>query len=660
MKIYSSKDSNDNNNNGIYFEVVCVTKSLFWCDTLCYDSYCTCIELKLLFHVIPYCHALCRSLLNISISKDCCSSLKSGITSILTSLCRLHPPWFSVAVTTVTSLFEKLPLPESGRVLQTLADCSLSEECINVLLMSPLLNDIIQKLTSTVETVLKNISTIDTKSTESALNTESNTGSTLNIVSNTESNTESSLGDSFIGDIRSSLVSICSMVAFLTDIVFGHRAAQECLVTRGDPFLPLLMKLCNIVQGIIPHNESQFIQHTVQQYLSVCSKFSLTGKQQFVNLLLNALQGKYSLEPFAVAELGFLSLKITPFLRTLIIDHVLGPEAVHLLLEIDESLLPQTPSTSDSSGSGSGKIKLDSIMPSHDCPHYHPSYPIESNYYYLKLSSEFTLFRLLSLLTAPSEKNANTEKTTEERGGGGGGGAKGSSSTSKKPLQINIFNFNVVTPSEPIGLKSQTFAFKKERGEEIYPLNTKIRQVSPSVLYGCSHSRSLRVCGVDSSSYSSDHLVCLLDESESLLRVFADSGGLYLLAQLFPYVHPGLWAMGVGPFEPTVSACLSRLPSYSPAGFLSPHSYVMLGLCMKLKEYSKLLGETGLRTYVWYLLRGVLGATEEGKENFLNLFLIFWNFFSPSFFLPLPLSLLSFSSPSLSPSPSPSSSFLFL
>ena len=427
-------------------------------------------------------------------------------------------------------------------------------------------------------------------------------------------------------------------------------------MTRGDAFLPLLMKLCNIVQGIIPHNESQFIQHTVQQYLSVCSKFSLTGKQQFVNLLLNALQGKYSLEPFAVAELGFLSLKITPFLRTLIIDHVLGPEAVHLLLEIDESLLPQTPSTSDSSGSGSGKIKLDSIMPSHDCPHYHPSYPIESNYYYLKLSSEFTLFRLLSLLTAPSEKNANTEKTTEERGGGGG--AKGSSSTSKKPLQINIFNFNVVTPSEPIGLKSQTFAFKKERGEDIYPLNTKIRQVSPSVLYGCSHSRSLRVCGVNSSSYSSDHLVCLLDESESLLRVFADSGGLYLLAQLFPYVHPGLWAMGVGPFEPTVSACLSRLPSYSPAGFLSPHSYVMLGLCMRLKEYSKLLGETGLRTYVWYLLRGVLGATEEGKENFLNLFLIFWNFLSPSFFLPLPLSLLPPSSPSLSPSPS--SPFLFL
>ena len=169
--------------------------------------------------------------------------------------------------------------------------------------------------------------------------------------------------------------------------------------------------------------------------------------------------------------------------------------------------------------------------------------------------------------------------------------------------------------------------------------------MSPSVLYGCSHSRSLRVCGVNSSSYSSDHLVCLLDESESLLRVFADSGGLYLLAQLFPYVHPGLWVMGAGPFEPTVSACLSRLPSYSPAGFLSPHSYVMLGLCMRLKEYSKLLGETGLRTYVWYLLRGVLGATEEGKENFLNLFLIFGIFFLPlSSFLFLP------PSPSLSPS----------
>ena len=507
------------------------------------------------------------------------------------SLCRLHPPWFSVAMTIATSLLEELPSSESGRVLQTLADSSLSDECMNMLLSSSLLSDIICRLTSSVKAVLKKTSGLT---------------STPDLNPKTESPLDPDVESSIsIDSIRSTLVSVCSLVGFLTDLVFGHRLAQEVLVSSSDGFLPLLMKLCNEPSDLIPHNEMEFMQHIMQQYLSVCSKFSVLGKKQFINLLLNGLQGKYSLEPVTPSGdfSSSVSLEITPFIRTLIIDHVLGPEAVHLLLEIDECLLPQ--SLSFTSSSSNDRIKLDSITPSYDCPHYHPSYPLNTNYYYLKLSSEYTLNRLLSLLSLGSERpSSNTERGAE---GGTGGGSKTSSNQTKKPFQINIFDFSVLAQPDATSSKV-SIAFKSETGKEMYPMSARIRQVSPSLLYGCSHSRALRVSRVEASPLVTD-----FNESESFLKVFADSGGVFILSQLFPFLHPGLWKGCPTSFESAVNARVSRLPSYSPASFLLPHSYVVLGLGMRLREYGEVLGRTELRTYVWYLLRGVLGATEESN-----------------------------------------------
>uniref|UniRef100_A0A1X7VLP9 UBC core domain-containing protein n=1 Tax=Amphimedon queenslandica TaxID=400682 RepID=A0A1X7VLP9_AMPQE len=554
---------------------------------------------------------LFKSLLNISISQECCTSLKLSLSSILMSLCRLHPPWFSVAMTIAASLLEELPSSESGRVLQTLADSSLSDECMNMLLSSQLLRDIICRLTSSVKHVLMKTSGL-TSTPASNLKTESpldpDVESSISVDPNTESiGIDSDSKSISIDCIRSTLVSICSLVGFLTDLVFGHKLAQEALVSSSDGFLPLLMKLCNEPSDLIPHNEMEFLQHIMQQYLSVCSKFSVLGKKQFINLLLNCLQGKYSLEPVtASGDFGSsVSLEITPFIRTLIIDHILGPEAVHLLLEIDECLLPQ--SLSSTSPSSNDRIKLDSITPSYDCPHYHPSYPLNTNYYYLKLSSEYTLNRLLSLLSLGSERpSSNGERVAE---GGTGGGSKTSSNQTKKPFQINIFDFSVIAQPDATSSKV-SIAFKSEAGKEMYPIGTRIRQVPPSLLYGCSHSRALRVSRAETSS-----LVADFNESESFLKVFAESGGVFILSQLFPFLHPGLWKGCPTSFESVVNACVSRLPSYSPASFLLPHSYVALGLGMRLREYGEILGRTELRTYVWYLLRGVLGATEEIEKQ---------------------------------------------
>ena len=565
------------------------------------------------------------------------------------------------------SLIEELPLSESGRVLQTLADSSLSDECMNMLLKSSLLSNIICKLTSSVKYVLKttsgSTSTADSNSktesphdpkvespldpnvesprdpkVESPLDPNVESPHDPNVESPLDPNVESPLDPDFessespldsIETIRSTLISICSLVGFLTDLVFGHKLAQDSLISSSVSFLPLLMKLCNEPSALIPHNEMEFIQHIMQQYLSVCSKFSALGKKQFINLLLNALQGTYSIEPVTATSdfSSSVSLEMTPFIRTLIIDHILGPEAVHLLLEIDECLLPQ--SLSSASPSSNDKIKLDSITPSYDCPHYHPSYPLNTNYYYLKLSSEYTLNRLLSLLSLVPERSSNPEKVTD---GGTGGGSKTSSSQTKKPFQINIFDFSVV--SQPDATSSKvSVAFKREGGKDMYPLNTKIRQVSPSLLYSCSHSRALRVTRVETSS--AHPLVSDFNESESFLKVFADSGGVFILAQLFPFLHPGLWKSCPTSFELVVHARVSQLPSYSPASFLLPHSYVALGLGMRLREYGEILGRTGLRTYVWYLLRGVLGATEESNQLLYYLFFILPSLASLS---PLPLS----------------------
>ena len=464
----------------------------------------------------------------------------------------------------------------SGNVLHTIAQCSLSDECIRHLLESTLLKNIINKLVTS-----------------------------LSAVKDGDTNTKD-------------LSIICSCLAFLTDIGFGHRQAQKWLVdVKNAHFWPLLMSTFNEPSPGFSESELSFCQHTTQQFLAVCCKFNVCGKTLFVNLILNALSGNYSIEPFDVQQCSRpITFKLFPFLRTLLIDHLLGPEAVHMVVEIEDEFMQTI----------KGKIKLESIMPTYTSPHYHPSYPLRENCYYLKLSSEFTLTRLLSLLLFEEPQNQKTTTKQSEQGIQFAKKPVTVPSDMSRPLlhetrkcpQIDIFNFDIkmIKYSESPGKASTWIAFKAQDGdhEVIVPMTTKIRLIAPSKSYGCAYTRSLLVCKPSAPVTNSTQTTLISNESNpSMLEVFTSLNGLTLLAELFPHIYPGLWSCDRRQSPLVESVDLSMLPQYSPASFLPSHSYVMLGLCLRVQQYGVLFGEGSIRSNVWYILRGALGATEEGK-----------------------------------------------
>ena len=509
-----------------------------------------------------------RSLLNFAISKEVGAPLKSALNALLTSLCRLHPPWFHDAIEVANQLIQELSSEERGRVLHSLAQCSLSNECITLLLESPFICHVIDDLNKSLTTLA---SSADTPTDH--------------------------------------LLSVCSNLAFLTDIAFGHKVAQQWLILKEHAkFWPLLLQIFSEPPSNFVENELAFCQHTIQQFFAVCIKFSIPGKELFVTALLNALREEYSLEAIPIDDRPF-SLKLTPFLRTLIIDHLLGPEAVHVVLEIDHTFLE----------TAKGKLRIDSITPTYESPHYHPSYPVNGSCYYLKLSSEYTLTRILMLLLDEPQKtrDAKPHNQSRLRKPQDSAGSKPVPEPTRKGPEINIFNFDIrmVNYSERPGQASSWVAFQcMENRDVVLSLTTKIREVIPSKLYGCAHTRALRVCKATGTNMSESEVQPA--SSVSLLEVFIKMKGLELLADLFPYVHAGLWPQDSAYVSTSLAKDVdcSLLPPYAPAFFLPPHSYVLFGLGLRLKEYGVILGESGIRNNSWYILRGALGATEEGKS----------------------------------------------
>ena len=486
------------------------------------------------------------------------------MNALLGSLCHLQPQWFLVAIATVEQLLQS-PGTTKGRVLQTIAHCALSNECMSILLKSNILNLITSSLSSS-----------------------------LSSLDNPHPQTYSSV-----------LESICSDLAFLTDIVFGHREAQNWVIQSQNAFFwPEMLKKFNEPCEFFTEGELAFCQHTVQQFFAVCTKFSTAGKQLFINLLTNALQCQYSLEP-ALNITGPLNLKLTPFTRTLLIDHLLGPEAVHVIIEADPVVLASTQQ----------KLNLNSLIPTYDSPHYHPSYPIDCIHYYLKLSSENSLSRLLSLIVSddrPKPKDPKlSDRIKQKKVLDPFPSKPPPPETHKQGPSLDIFNLSFLKGPESSPKSSNDVVFvNTEDPHTIMSLNTKIREIEASKLYGFSHTRAITVTNSNEDLDDSPKH----PESQnyiSMLEIFTHSGGLRLLAHLFPQLHMSLWQQSSSAVPHKVNTSL--LPSLTPGSFLPSHTYILFGLCLRLKHYGQIICSNTVRNNVWFLLRGVLGATEDGE-----------------------------------------------
>lgn len=405
------------------------------------------------------------------------------------------------------------------------------------------------------------------------------------------------------------LKSLCIKIAFLTDVAHGHNQAQEWLV-RDDStqFWPLLMCIFNEPNGEFIENELIFCQRTLQQYFTACISFNEKGKQIFINLLLNAIMGIYSLESPVIPppDVATLSIQITPFIRTLLINIILGPEHVNLIVEFNKELLETS----------NDKIKLDSLIPLYDCPLYHPSYPLHC--YYIQLTTDDKVNDLRALLLKEAKTSTVTKKQIKGEKGEEGELSYKLSTINKSQtnttelLQIDIFNPDVIhyklTPANSFSspLTCTDISFMTENGCEL-SLDMDVVELLPSKLYGCmSHMRIIKMTNCPHTSNFSTTLSLY----HSSLELFTDKNGLFLLAEIFPHIHPGKWSVDMAT---NISVSLLGHPPLDSAQFLHPHSYVMLGLGMRLREYGVVLGEGRVNGCV--LLQGVLRDTKESKRK---------------------------------------------
>ena len=328
------------------------------------------------------------------------------------------------------------------------------------------------------------------------------------------------------------------------------------------------------------------------------------------DLLVNSLLGRHSLEPVSDIT-GPYDYRLTPFTRTLIIDHLLGPEAVHVIVKIDPLLLVANHQT----------MKMSSLIPTCESPHYHPSYPVADNYYYLKLSSENTLGRLLNLFgfEEPSSK-AKENKTDQLKHKKSLDSSKTKTPTaeSTKPF-VNIFDCSFMKGSDhqyttkPInGIVFTT----PDIPTVSLPSNTKMKQVpKTNGDYSCSQTRTViinKITGADSMEPSDLH------SYTPMLNIFAESVGLNAFAKFIARLYPSSWLPNTV-LDSQIIVDVSQMAKLTRASFLPPHSYIiMLCLGLRLKQYGKLMCSTGIIGNVWHLLRGSLGASGECEYDYLN------------------------------------------
>ena len=512
--------------------------------------------------VIVFTLCFYRCLLDVALMMDITAPLKPAINNLLTSLCMHNSDWFVQAMETAERLLAKFSSGGTQRacVLQSLAHCSLSDGCILTLLKSTTMTLVLDSLRTSLE----------------------------------------ALQQPEAGSCTSVLDLVCSDVAFLTSLAFGHIVAQEWLVQRSNAFFwPDLLK-CFDEPCTIVGEDLSFCQHTVQQFFSVCIKFNATGKRLFTDLLINAFLSRYSLEPVSDIS-GPSSMRMTPFIRTLVIDHLLGPEAVHMIVNIATTLLT----------SSQQKLRMSSLIPTYDSPHYHPSYPLTGHHYYLKLSSENTLAQILYLFGIEEPSVATKTKDTKPTEGTKLKKSFGESISKQTPSQetsrplVNIFNCKFLNNVETASKAFSNIEFRVPDDPTIQlPSNTKIKQVSTASNYGCSQTRAIFVFPANKAW---SHKIFTPHCYVSMLDVFSESTGLRVLARILPHLYPAFWPANAAIESQLVD--ISLLPTLTRPSFLPPHSYVMFSLCLRLQQYGQLMCSGDMTGNVWYLLRGALGST---------------------------------------------------
>ena len=535
-----------------------------------------------------------RSLVETAFSQEVGSPLKLAFNSLVCSLCHCQPELFPLVLTNCQEAMRS-EHPNISNLLQTLAQAAQSPQCSHILLESDLATGIMKDLHDKLSELL-------------------------------EMNKEVS-EEKVLQQFRSTLSKSCMYLAFLSDFCRNWTPAKSWVGTpENSAFWPLLLSLLSSSSvGSMSSVEVSFCQQVVCEFLEACISGHADNKALFAELLFNALRGSVrfsskkppplqddispSDEPKddkveRLSTSGDNSPVLTFFLHKLIIDLVLKFESVSIVLNeqgaadpMASTLISPTPPLS--------------FPPTHEAPHFHPSFPIGQGSYCLQLPATYTLEDLAKLCQSQEQRPVQDTETKKK---------PTVSEPSGNNLDVAKFKLknwrlsSAKVSQQATATKDVTFATLSGPDSRI-PLNVELSCLAQ--LNSMPVSSLTLLLKHDSVDLEVDVLKWLVIPEDSsvptLLEMFIQQGGLQPLAECVPSLYPFLWpeklASRTVPRPTLPPGCKPHFLLHIPSS-LPFHSTVMLSLGLRLSCYGNMMRENLPVSFV--LLRLMLGVELKG------------------------------------------------
>lgn len=282
---------------------------------------------------------------------------------------------------------------------------------------------------------------------------------------------------------------------------------------------------------------------------------------------------------------------LTPFLYRLMVNLVLTTETIPVIVNFQDEIKPK---------SGSQNSPL--FTPTHECPNFHPSFPIGQQFCYLKLPAAFTIEELGKRCT---EQLVNAETKMARKLPPADPG-----STTLDLAKFNLRKWRLSSSKAQPTVETIKPSIKKVAGAK----DSKHPQAMSFVMQphlGDDPTPAVMLVAVHQPT--PDKPTALPDPpTPTLLELFIEHGGLQPLGQCLPALYPYHWPeLFMEKGDKPDQMCRFKAHSLFHKPPLLPfHSAVMFVLCLRLDCYNDMIGEN--LTVSSVLLRLILGAELRG------------------------------------------------
>ena len=564
-----------------------------------------------------------RSLVELAFSLEPGTHYKVSLNSLLCALCRVTPRHYSLLL----SSCEDILFGDAGRMghrLNTLALASQSSHCMQVLLGSDLVSRMVSRLTNGFEKLLDLTYHPPVAESAAAVGIDDEAAQTLKRTA------------------RDMVAMLCSLLAFFTDFLRNWRSGKEWMASMdGSRFWPPMIEFLSLDSPIVSPLEASFVQEVAYEFFSVALLGCDLTKRVFVQLVCSALCGQFHSNSTTSDNSNPV---LTPFLHKLLVGLIFQHESLPLILDVLSDQGKGDPSS------------LLSLPTTCEVLEFHPSYPVSETCYYIRVPGHFSLSQLEDLVkshrtskpTLPSKPEKKLERL-KKPGATGMLGAKPekvplrmtrSVKLDEEALDLDVTNFKLkdwvlqmtagkngdssnhskaasalsfYVLSSDWGTSENVYyalLLANLQGEgrmcasDTYLLRDLVPRSSNYPMIAIMDSKSMLLGAQPSSSGSTAQT----DEDADMYNMLVACNGLLPLAKSIPPLYPYLWPSSMTLVNGASAGSQGLRKAHVILGqpmVASFRSMVMLGQCLQLEGFCRVLGENPTAAYL--LMKLLLG-----------------------------------------------------